>query len=1187
MMRFAVALTALVSLVAAGLTGSAAAAPYHSPGYSGKKTFASVTTTPFPPITIGSGKYPNLLVDESGTAHVVFAQDGGLSVPDLLSYCNLQRGLTACASSGNAPTPQAPEGGDGKGDFSGNSPGENHDFDGPVPLAIGNQLYVVDRRFPDVFKTPGEKTSDSNVFEWSSVDGGATLTGPGQIGDNQTSGGAIAYGDPSAPSIGTISATETGGTFFQGSSTGNYTTSKAKLGEGDQAYYGKLALDGTQPVAAFADLSGNVFVREYTGQGDVNDASSWTSASFPGFQPQIIGGAAGVYVMTSDSAINGGNLSLRRIAGGQPVGAPVALGASATPPRISEDPTGRIALAYTDALGVQVRTSTDGVDFSSPALTVAAPSGASLGDLQVAATTDGGGFVAYVQNPVGAEGSGTVDVAAFGTQQATGKPGLGPLPGGGIGSAVGDQLATSTCTTAGFGVLVAENEGGGCWGHEPKNPNLDVSLGEVDINGLRIIPDPGVRIGIDPKLHTIDTTGKVRVVLTAAGVNITLFHDELHAKIPTGAIGEELFDLHEKQPPLVEGFPIDGDVDIKLVKGGVQIPISLTLPAYFGGITGSATLEATMPGGLKLKSLEFKVGDANFGALELKEVDVSYQLEGEIWKGEGEVQVPAGGGAVDAKVSVEFDKGKFVKGSLDVGLPYPGIPLDDTDPPPQLYLSHGGLELGLSPLKLAGEIGFGVTPLKPPGDGERRDYAFSLDGKLSVAFGKPVTITAEAQGYLYKMELANAKLVYKIPNQVSLDAEAKYDLGLIKFKGLLNAIVDPEHKIYAGKLKTAVFFHLPDPFSDLEIPGLTVEINNEGFAAYVPPPGFTIPAPPFLLFGTISYHWGDALPKVFLYQDKTGKALPVNPLVKHEGGTVSRVHARATAVGFTVPANAPTASLVVHGSGGAPSVVLVAPDGQRLDPAAKPDPSAATMAGAVQDAKAHTTYVGIQHPAAGNWRVEQAPGSHAPIARAEASVSAPGPKISAKLGGHGLRRTVRYRTSASAGLAIAFAEQTGSSLRVIGHAHAGSGTIRFRPAFGPAGRRSLVALVTHEGLPAASEQLGTFVVPRPPRPGRAKKLRVKAGKRALSFSFVPPANSAHTLLKIVATDGRHLQQIVKPGTRRGSVPAIGFRDGITVTVIGLGLDGSRGPAVSASARQVLHIAHRKARKHRPARHKHR
>ena len=203
----------------------------------------------------------------------------------------------------------------------GNIPSLNHDFDGPVPLDIGNQLFVIERRFPGQFPTPASSTSDSNVFEWSSSDGGATLTGPGDLGDNQMAGGAIAYGDPSAASIGTISRTETGGTFFQGTAPGSYTTAQAQLGTGDQAYDGELALDGTRPVATFADLSGNVFVREYSGQGDVNDPANWSESSFHGFSPQIIGGAAGVFVLSSDSDINDGHLSLRRIVAGQATGA--------------------------------------------------------------------------------------------------------------------------------------------------------------------------------------------------------------------------------------------------------------------------------------------------------------------------------------------------------------------------------------------------------------------------------------------------------------------------------------------------------------------------------------------------------------------------------------------------------------------------------------------------------------------------------------------------------------------------------------------------------------------------------------------------------------------------------------------------------------------------------------------------
>src|SRR5664280_1253799 len=208
------AMTLVWALALIVADSAAAAGGYHSPGYGGRTDFKNVAPVPLAPIALGTGKDPNLLVDRAGTAHIVFAQDGGTSAPDTLSYCNLQRGIKQCASAGLAPNPQAPDAGQG-GAFAGNFPAGNHDFDGPAPLDIGNQLFVVDRRFPDMFNVPGGGTSDSNVFVWSSSDGGATLTGPGQIGDNQMAGGAIAFG-PDSSSIGTISRTETGGTFFQG-----------------------------------------------------------------------------------------------------------------------------------------------------------------------------------------------------------------------------------------------------------------------------------------------------------------------------------------------------------------------------------------------------------------------------------------------------------------------------------------------------------------------------------------------------------------------------------------------------------------------------------------------------------------------------------------------------------------------------------------------------------------------------------------------------------------------------------------------------------------------------------------------------------------------------------------------------------------------------------------------------------
>jgi hypothetical protein len=1177
----ATVLVALASACAHVGMASAASPGYHSPGYAGKTGFgAKVTPKALPPIVLGTGKYPDLLVDGAGTAHVVFAHDGGTSAADTYSVCNLQRGIKKCATSPTVAAPAAPDPSQG-GIYSGNIPSLNHDFDGPVPLDIGNQLIVIDRRFPALFPTPAATTSDSNVFEWSSSDGGATLTGPGELGDNQMSGGAIAYGDPSAASIGTISRTETGGTFFQGTAPGSFTTAKAQLGTGDQAYDGELALDGTRPVATFADLSGNVFVREYSGQGDINDPGNWSESSFHGFSPQIIGGAAGVFVLSSDSNINDGHLSLRRIVSGQATGAATAMGQSLSAPAIAEDASGRISFAYTDKYGIEVRSSVNGVSFSGSQLAAAVPSGTSIAHLVVGATADGGGFATFVKNPVGAEAVGQVVVSAFGTQVADHLPGLGPLPGGGIGSAVGDQLATSTCSSATFGVVDAEiyPAGGGCFAHDPSNPNLDVTLGTLNLNGLQIIPDPGVRIGVDFRQHTIDTTGPVRVVLTAGGVNITLFHGALHIQCPNDGPGDTLVDFKPSDLtnllPAVQGFPIDGDIDIKFAKGGVDIPISLKMPGAFGGITGAATLHADTRTGLELKSLEFTVGDLNLAALELKNLDVSYTEQGDVWKGSGQLLVPAGGAALNAAISVEFDKGDFVKGSLEV-VPggYPGIPLDDDDPPPMLYFSHAGLSLGLNPLTLTGDAGIGVLPLKLKGEGSSTDYAIRLEAQLSAAFGAPITFTATAQGFLYQLELAQAKFVYTLPDQVSLNATAGFDLGFLAFKGQLAALIDPAHGVYSADLKADIVLDF-SLIPKIDLSGFELHVDNQGF-------GFHVCA---AVCGGVSFKWDDPAPVFTDDSPWASKLKQAQPGAAPQAKPGADRGADASASGtFTVPRGAPSASLVVHGAGGAPSVVLVGPGGQQIAPVLGGKGDTSQLPAAAQQ----TTYVGIKHPHPGKWSVESAPGNTVAISSVEDAIGQPAPTIRATVSGHGPRRAVHYHATMPTGVTIALAEQTGHLLHRIGTVHSGSGTIAFRPAFGPGGKRQLVAEISDNGAPQDSQTLASYTVPAPARPGHAKHLRVRAGHGGFSYSFRPASHAARTLIAINASDGRHLQRLVATGVHRGSIPAIGYGDAVTVTVRGVRVDGVEGPAVSTSARIKPPTVKSKPRKHskRPKGHKH-
>ena len=53
----------------------------------------------------------------------------------------------------------------------------------------------------------------------------------------------------------------------------------------------------------------------------------------------------------------------------------------------------------------------------------------------------------------------------------------------------------------------------------------------------------------------------------------------------------------------------------------------------------------------------------------------------------------------------------------------------------------------------------------------------------------------------------------------------------------------------------------------------------------------------------------------------------------------------------------------------------------------------------------------------------------------------------------------------------------------------------------------------------------------------------------------------------VTTDGRRLHRTVSPKKHSGSLPVIGYKDGVTVSVIGLSADGRRGPTVRAKARR--------------------
>ena len=401
-------LVVLAALTVASPAAMAKRTPnYRSPGSKPTRIPRNfVPAKPPPPVVLQpSGNTPRVFVDAAGSAHIAFADPNGTAA-DTIRTCRLLRGGKACAASA-ALSPSQPA--------AGNDPQTNQDFGGPFPLAVGNELLVVDSRCCNRVPTADGSFTGHPVYLYTSEDAGATFTGPtdanpyaGIIGTQEPSGDAIVFGGDRALDRADLLAPDRRhdvpgrpGRAASRAATANLSLRPDKQDASD----GRLGLDGSRPIAAFSDFSGTITVREWTGNGSVNDASQWTTLRLAGAdQPRIAGGPKGIALLTEPSTSSGA-LSVRSIApGGLSAGPPQVL--SKTParsPTLSADPvSGMFAAAWIDSSdeSVHVRTSPDGRVWGPDQLVMRVPGG-ELGELHAAATADGGGFV-VVRDATGA-----------------------------------------------------------------------------------------------------------------------------------------------------------------------------------------------------------------------------------------------------------------------------------------------------------------------------------------------------------------------------------------------------------------------------------------------------------------------------------------------------------------------------------------------------------------------------------------------------------------------------------------------------------------------------------------------------------------------------------------------------------------------------------------------------------------
>ena len=151
MRRFWGALVVCATLGALAGDAFAASGPvYREPAnYTGIRKAPTTKAAPAPkppaPFVLSqSGTFPDVLVDDAGTAHVVWNENRG-DAADVVVYCRIKRGAAGCDSRAELSWAKTFGAGDGPQYDSGGA---------PQVVQVGGQLVVFSHRYPTIGEKP-------------------------------------------------------------------------------------------------------------------------------------------------------------------------------------------------------------------------------------------------------------------------------------------------------------------------------------------------------------------------------------------------------------------------------------------------------------------------------------------------------------------------------------------------------------------------------------------------------------------------------------------------------------------------------------------------------------------------------------------------------------------------------------------------------------------------------------------------------------------------------------------------------------------------------------------------------------------------------------------------------------------------------------------------------------------------
>ena len=673
-------------------------------------------------------------------------------------------------------------------------------------------------------------------------------------------------------------------------------------------------------------------------------------------------------------------------------------------------------------------------------------------------------------------------------------------------------------------------------------------------------------IVLDPSDGTLRSNSATALRAAGVRVDLPLLSGPLDVTLPK--LASEGFTLGTPPDADLGGFPLAGGATLKFPAAGeTSVTVIVGLPVVAGGITGQATIRVTASGGVVLDDLRVTVGEIALGKLSVGNLSFVYNNQDDLWQGGGALTLPSPK-PLTIGASLAIQRNRFKSISAEVS----GI----NQPIAQaIYLQAIRAGVSVDPLDLTAGISVSAGPAI------KNKKVVSLDGDLRLKFPSPA-----ANYYLFaltgKLKLAEFQLA---------TAFAQFSSnGFFEMGGGIDARVGPGYaKAYIKGWMTANAFNIDGDASvgvtlggtNYDLFGGHVTLSTTGFGACGGIPVIGLQGG----FGKrwdsdFNAFWGCDLSP---YRATRPADAPATLAIR-AGAKAPRtdlLRGRLLLAGpqghlLKIPAKQEKAQLSVTGTTAPPRLSLVDAQGKVLLSTPADGSDVLTKQMLVQvDAEHKTTTILWKAPPAGKVYVVAQAGS-SPVAKVDLALPAPKRKLGVSVSGKGRSRTLNWNISPKLqpGEQISLAEEGNAAGTEIVSTGRSKGSTPFTPQGGAAGRRSIMATITADGLPAPAKVAATYIAPPPPAPARPASVRLVRDATGVTARWTPGRGGAvaaakwRVLVRVAHTQRKQLL-VLKGSQREVRIADVNPGDAVSVSLTGADPSGVEGPVRRAVVKAGL------------------